>query len=195
MTTEQMKEKLSTMLTEHRYTHSIGVMETSEKMARIFGTDTEKALIAGLLHDCAKQIDRGEQLKMCEERGIEIDDIKKSAPSLVHADLGASVAKTDFDVTDEDILSSIKYHTLGRKNMTVLEKILFLADIIEPNRRDFEGLAELRSLCEKDLDEAMLFGLNLSIKNVERKGRILHTQTIEARNYYENLLATREENK
>ncbi len=194
MTTEQMKEKLSTMLTEHRYTHSIGVMETAEKMARIFGTDTEKALVAGLLHDCAKQIDRSVQLKMCKERGIEIDDIKKSAPSLVHADLGASVAETEFGVNNEDILNSIKYHTLGRENMTDLEKILFLADIIEPNRRDFEGLTELRRLCEKDLDEAMLFGLTLSIKNVERKGRILHTQTIEAQKYYKNLLDKKEEN-
>ena len=188
MTTEQMKEKLSTMLTEHRYTHSLGVMETAEKMALTFGENSESALIAGLLHDCAKQIDRSVQLKMCEERGIFIDDIKKSAPSLVHADLGASIAETEFQVTDEDILGAIKYHTLGRKDMTALEKILFLADIIEPNRRDFEGLAELRKLCETDLDKAMLYGLTLSIKNVERKGRILHTQTIEAKEFYKALL-------
>lgn len=188
MTTEQMKKKLSTMLTEHRYTHSLGVMETAEKMAKTFGVNPESAYVAGLLHDCAKQIDRGVQLKMCEERGIEIDDIKKSAPSLVHADLGASVAETEFGVKDKDILNAIKYHTLGRKNMSALEKILFLADIIEPNRRDFEGLSELRRLCETDLDEAMFFGLTLSIKNVERKGRILHTQTIEAQDFYKTLL-------
>lgn len=188
MTTEQMKKKLSTMLTEHRYTHSIGVMETAEKMAHTFGENPEAATVAGLLHDCAKQIDRGVQLKMCEDRGIVLDDIKKSAPSLVHADLGASVAETEFGVKDEDILNAIKYHTLGRKNMSSLEKILFLADIIEPNRRDFEGLPELRRLCETNLDEAMLFGLTLSIKNVERKGRILHTQTIEAQKFYKSLL-------
>ena len=188
MTIEQMKEKLSTMLTEHRYTHSLGVMETAEKMAKTFNVDVENAIVAGLLHDCAKQIDRQVQLKMCKERNIELDEIKKSAPSLVHADLGASVAKTEFGVTDDDVLSAIKYHTLGRKNMSDLEKVLFLADVIEPNRRDFEGLLELRDLCYKNLDEAMLYGLTLSIENVERKGRILHTQTLDAVEYFRNLL-------
>ena len=188
MTIEQMKEKLSTMLTEHRYTHSLGVMETAEKMAKTFNVDVENAIVAGLLHDCAKQIDRQVQLKMCKERNIELDEIKKSAPSLVHADLGASVARTEFGVTDDDVLSAIKYHTLGRKNMSDLEKVLFLADVIEPNRRDFEGLLELRDLCYKDLDEAMLYGLTLSIENVERKGRILHTQTLDAVEYFRNLL-------
>lgn len=188
MTIEQMKEKLSTMLTEHRYTHSLGVMETAEKMAKTFNVDVENAIVAGLLHDCAKQIDRQVQLKMCKERNIELDEIKKSAPSLVHADLGASVAKTEFGVTDDDVLSAIKYHTLGRKNMSDLEKVLFLADVIEPNRRDFEGLLELRDLCYKDLDEAMLYGLTLSIENVERKGRILHTQTLDAVEYFRKLL-------
>ena len=188
MTIEQMKEKLSTMLTEHRYTHSLGVMETAEKMAKTFNVDVENAIVAGLLHDCAKQIDRQVQLKMCKERNIELDEIKKSAPSLVHADLGASVARTEFGVTDDDVLSAIKYHTLGRKNMSDLEKVLFLADVIEPNRRDFEGLLELRDLCYKNLDEAMLYGLTLSIENVERKGRILHTQTLDAVEYFRNLL-------
>ncbi len=188
MTIEQMKEKLSTMLTEHRYTHSLGVMETAEKMAKIFNVDVKNATVAGLLHDCAKQIDRQVQLKMCKERNIELDEIKKSAPSLVHADLGASVAKTEFGVTDDDVLSAIRYHTLGRENMSDLEKVLFLADIIEPNRRDFEGLYELRDLCYKDLDEAMLYGLTLSIENVERKGRILHKQTLDAAEYFRKLL-------
>lgn len=188
MTTEQMREKLETMLTEHRLTHSIGVMETAMEMAKRFGVDMQKAQIAGLLHDCAKQIDYSVQLAMCEERGIALDGIKRENLGLVHAELGASLAETEFLVTDKEILDAIYYHTLGRAKMTDLEKILYLADIIEPNRKEFEGLSELRKLCMKDLDEATLYGLELSIAHIGRKGRILHTQTMEAEAYYRKLL-------
>ena len=188
MTTEQMKQKLCGMLTDHRFTHSLGVMETAQKMARIFHADERKALVAGLLHDCAKQIDREKQLAMCDEMGVPLDDIKRENTALLHAELGAELAKTEFGIDDGEILGAIKYHTLGRAKMTTLEKILYLADIIEPNRKDFEGLKELRALCEKDLDEALLYGLELTIAHIGRKGRILHTQTIEAENYYRKLL-------
>lgn len=188
MTTEQMKEKLGGMLTDHRFTHSLGVMETAEKMARLFHADVQKAQTAGLLHDCAKQIDRETQLAMCDEMGVALDEIKRENTALLHAELGAKLAETEFGITDHEILGAIKYHTLGRANMTVLEKILYLADIIEPNRKEFEGLKELRALCEKNLDEALLYGLELTIAHIGRKGRILHTQTMEAEKYYRNLL-------
>lgn len=188
MTIEQMKEKLKPMLTYHRYIHSLGVMNTSADMAKRFGVDVEKAVVAGLLHDCAKQIDRDVQVKMCDEYGVELDDIKRENTALIHAELGAYLAENEFGITDSEILGAIKYHTLGRAGMTDLEKILYLADIIEPNRKGFEGLAELRSLCEKNLDEACLYGLELNIAHVFRKGRILHTQTIEAEKFYRNLL-------
>lgn len=188
MTTEQMKEKLSTMLTDHRFNHSLGVMETAVKMAERFGVEVKKAEIAGLLHDCAKQIDRAEQVKMCEERNIFLDSIKRENTALIHAELGASLAESEFMITDSDVLNAIRYHTLGRANMSDLEKILYLADIIEPNRKEFEGLNELRRLCEKNLDEATLYGLELNIAHIFRKGRALHTQTIEAERFYRNLL-------
>ena len=188
MTTEQMKEKLGGMLTDHRYTHSLGVMETAEKMARLFGADVQKAQTAGLLHDCAKQIDRETQLAMCDKLGVPLDDLKRENTALLHAELGARLAETEFAVCDGEILGAIKYHTLGRANMTDLEKILYLADIIEPNRRESEGLKELRVLCEKDLNEALLYGLELTIAHIGRKGRILHTQTMEAEAFYRNLL-------
>ena len=188
MTTEQMKEKLGGMLTAHRYTHSLGVMETAEKMARLFLADVQKAQTAGLLHDCAKQIDREIQLAMCDEMGVLLDDVKRENTALLHAELGAKLAETEFGITDSEILGAIKYHTLGRAKMTTLEKILYLADIIEPNRREFEGLKELRDLCEKDLDEALLYGLELTIAHIGRKGRILHTQTMEAEAFYRKKL-------
>lgn len=192
MTVEQMKEKLSTMLTEHRYVHSLGVMETAEKLALLFGADREKAVIAGLLHDCAKQIEKPVQLAMCEKLGLELDAVKRENPALLHAELGAELAEKEFGVDDPEILGAIRYHTLARKNMTDLEKILYLSDMMEPNRRDYEGLAELRDISEKNLDEATLFGLELTIAHVERKGQILHKQTMEAEKYYRNLLQKEE---
>lgn len=188
MTFEQMKEKLGTMLTEHRYVHSIGVMETAERLADIFGLDCEKAAIAGLLHDCAKQIEKEEQLALCDTFGIELDDIQRDNPALVHAELGAKVVETEFGITDPEIISAIHYHTLGRENMEPLEQILYLSDMIEPNRQDYEGLAELRVLSETNLDEATCYGLELKVAHVRRKGQVLHTQTMEAERYYRELL-------
>ena len=188
MNFEQMKEKLSTMLTDHRYIHSIGVMETAVKLAQLYGVDPEKARIAGLLHDCAKQIEKSVQLAMCDELHLELDDIKRENLALLHAELGAELAKTEFGVTDEDIICAIRNHTLGRENMSDLEKILYLSDMMEPNRREYEGLAGLRELSEKNLTEATLYGLELTIAHIERKGQVLHTQTMEAERYYRNLL-------
>ncbi len=188
MTTVQMKEKLKEILSEHRYTHSIGVMEAAMKMAQRFGVDEEKAELAGLLHDCAKQIEKTEQLNMCDLLHIPLDDVKRENPGLLHAELGAVLAETDFGIQDAEILDAIRFHTLARANMTPLEKILYLADMIEKNRKPFPGLEDLRALCEKDLDEATLYGLELTIAHVARKGRILHTQTMEAEAYYRNLL-------
>ena len=188
MTTEQIKEKLSEILTEHRYVHSIGVMETAKEMAERFGVDKDKAVLAGLLHDCAKQIDKDTQLKMCEERNLPLDEVKRENKGLLHAELGADLARTDYGIDDPEILNAIKYHTLGKTDMSDLEKILYLADITEPNRKDFDGLAQLRDLCKKDLNEAILYGLELTIAHIAHKGRILHNQTIEAEKFYRRLL-------
>ncbi len=185
---EQMKEKLATMLTDHRYIHSMGVMETAVKLARLYDVDPEKARIAGLLHDCAKQIDKNVQLAMCEELGLKLDNIKRENLALLHAELGAELAKTEFGVTDEDIIYAIRNHTLGRENMSDLEKILYVSDMMEPNRKDYEGLEDLRKLSEKNLTEATLYGLELTIAHIERKGQVLHTQTMEAERFYRNLL-------
>lgn len=188
MTIEQMKEKLKSMLTEHRYVHSLGVMEMAVEMAKTFGVDEKKAEIAGLLHDCAKQIEKHEQLRLCEEYGLELDDTKRANLALLHSELGAKLAETEFGITDPEILGAIFYHTLGKPKMTPLEKILYVADMAEPNRQDYPGLKGLRALCETNLDEATLYGLELSIAHIERKGFVIHTQTMEAEAYYRKLL-------
>lgn len=193
MTKEQMREKLSTLLTDHRYTHSLGVVETAVKMAEIFGANVEKTEIAALLHDCAKQIPHNTQLEMCKEYGIPLDEVKEKELGLLHAELGAYMAEHDFGIKDSEILDAIRYHTLGRENMSVMEKILYLADIVEPNRKEFDGLKELRELCFKDLDRALLFGFGLTIAHTNRRGHILHNQTIDAERYIREKLRKEED--
>ncbi|MBR6647670.1 MAG: bis(5'-nucleosyl)-tetraphosphatase (symmetrical) YqeK [Clostridia bacterium] len=183
----QMDEKLKNTLSERRYIHSIGVMESAVSLAERFGGDIDKARIAGLLHDCAKEVDKDEAVELCDELGIEIDDAKRVQKGLLHADLGAELVKTEYDISDSEIYDAIKYHTMGRENMTMLDKIIYLADFIEPSRRDFEGLTELRKLCMEDLDEAMLFAINLSISFVLNKGKVLHKQTLATRDYFQKL--------
>ena len=192
MTKEQMKETLATLLTEHRYTHSLGVVETAVKMARIFGVDSEKTEIAALLHDCAKQIPHPTQLDLCKELGIPLDEVKEKELGLLHAEIGAYMAEHEFGITDTEILDAIRYHTLGRVQMTDMEKILYLADIIEPNRKEFDGINELRALCFENLDRALLYGFGLTISHTNRRGHILHNQTIEAEKYIREKLRKEE---
>ena len=179
-----IEEKLRTMLSEKRYRHSLGVMETAVEMAEIFGVDTEKARLAGLLHDCAKDIERSKRIPLCKELGVKLDAVKKDQKGLIHADLGAKMVETEFGITDPEIIDAVKYHTLGRENMTDLEKILYLADIIEPNRVPFEGMEELRSLCRTNLNCAMLFALDRSIEYIQHRHKKLHSQTLQAQQYF-----------
>lgn len=191
MNINQMDKKLKMTLSERRYLHSVGVMESAVKLAEHFGADVEKARIAGLLHDCAKEIDKDEAVRLCDEMKIEIDEEKRVQKGLLHADLGAEFIKRDFGIDDKEIYDAIKYHTMGRCDMTMLDKIIYLADFIEPNRREFEGLSELRKLSFEDLDKAMLFAVNLSISFVLQKGKVLHKQTTETREYFTKLIDER----
>lgn len=179
-----MEQKLKGMLTEQRYRHSLGVMETAVEMANIFGVDPEKARLAGLLHDCAKNIDKSKMIPLCKELGVPLDPVKKDQKGLIHADLGAKMLETEFGIDDPEIVDAVKYHTLGRESMTDLEKILYLADIIEPNRTPFEGMDELRRLCKTNLDCAMLFALERSIEYIQHRHKKLHSQTLQAQQYF-----------
>ncbi len=184
MDLEAMEQKLRGMLSEKRYQHSLGVMETAIEMAEIFGVDVEKARLAGLLHDCAKDIERSKRIPLCKELGVHLDPVKKDQKGLIHADLGAKMVETEFGITDIEVINAVKYHTLGRENMTDLEKILYLADIIEPNRKPFDGIEELRSLCRSNLDCAMLYALDRSIEYIQHRHKKLHSQTLQAQQYF-----------
>ena len=165
---------------------AMGVAKEAAKMAEKYGVDKDKAYLAGLVHDCAKDYSGKDKLRMCEKLGVELDNIMINQSDLTHSFLGAVLAKDMFGIEDEDILNAVRYHTTGRKNMSVLEKIVYLADAIEPGRAYFEGLDELRELAYEDLDKAMAFSLEHTISYNEKKNRLIHPLSKEALEYYKN---------
>lgn len=185
---ETMRQKLQSSLYIKRYIHTMGVVEEAEKLAKIYGSDitVEKARIAALLHDCAKDFPTELKIRFCKEYHVYLDEIMKENTDLIHSFLGAEVAKRDYLVLDNEILDAIRFHTTGRKNMTLLEKIIFIADFTEKGREPFEGLSEARRLSYIDLNMALKFILESVIKHVTGKGRALHPLSCEALEYYKN---------
>ncbi|MCD7854377.1 MAG: nicotinate-nucleotide adenylyltransferase [Clostridiales bacterium] len=180
-----IKRRLRTELKESRYIHTLGVAETSAELAKIFGEDEKKAYIAGLLHDCAKNFDREKTFALCEKYGVELDEVLKSQPDLIHPFLGSAVAKYEYGIEDSDILNAIKYHTTGRADMSSLEIIVYLADMIEPNRTPYEGLDKIRKLAYYDLKSAIAEALNQTIYfNRGKKDRAIHPLSLEAYEFY-----------
>ena len=148
---KQMKQEL----TEDRYEHTLGVMYTAESLAMRYGVDMTKAAVAGLLHDCAKCIPNGQKLKLCKKHNIEVSELEKKNPSLLHAKLGAYMAKKAYGVQDEEILDSIRWHTTGKPEMSMLDMIIYMADYIEPNRDKAPNLREIRKLSFLNIEEAL----------------------------------------
>lgn len=183
MTVDEMKTKLSSMLIEKRYNHSLGVMECAVEMAKHHGADVEKARIAGLLHDCAKNYSRQEMFELCEKYNLELDDVTMKQTGLIHGFLGAEIAKDVFGIDDEEIYDAIFYHTVGKPDMPLLTKIIYIADSIEPMRH-YEGVEILRALAFDNIDKALVYQIDMTIKSVLKKGTLLHTNTIDTRNYY-----------
>lgn len=148
---KQMKEEL----TADRYEHTLGVMYTAESLAMRYGADMTKAAVAGLLHDCAKCIPNTQKIKQCKKHGIEISEMERKNPSLLHAKLGAYMAKNVYGVEDEEILSAIRWHTTGKPDMSMLDIIIYMADYIEPNRDKAPNLKEIRRLSFENIEEAL----------------------------------------
>lgn len=169
-------------LDEKRIPHVKGCEKTAAELAELYGADVEKAVTAARLHDITKRLTDAEQLKMCEEFGIILDNSQREMPKLLHAVTGAELARRDFGAGD-DICEAIRWHTTGKPAMSVLEKIIYLADYIEPTR-DFEGAEKLRALAYEDLDRAMALGLGMSLEEVRQRGQDPYIDTKEAYRYY-----------
>ncbi len=177
---EEIKEKLKNCLSAERYLHSIGVMEKAEELALKFNCNQEKAKIAGLLHDCAKCIPTEELLKYTEQ----FEECEKLSSKTWHAPVGAVIAKKDYNVEDEEILSAIRWHTIGKINMSDFEKIIFLADKIEPKTRDLKFRQKIEKVLNKtqNLDEALLKSFKITIKSLLKRKLPICFQTVEVYN-------------
>ena len=165
----------------YRYNHSIGVMNTSVDLANYYGYSVEKAALAGLLHDCGKLQVEINILKMVENFDIILDNVMKKNRALIHGPLGEVLARKKYNIYDEAILNAIRYHTTGRANMGLLEKIVYMADIIEPGR-DFDGVEVIRKLAFNDIDHSLLYAIDRTIEFIIQKGNLIHLDTIKARN-------------
>ena len=183
MKREKMLYKLKKTLDSQRYQHTLGVEETAREMAVRFGADEEKAALAGLLHDCAKCLPLSQMVKAAKD--AEIDPVMKESKALMHSVAGMCMARSVYGVEDEEVLSAIRWHTTGHAGMTTLEKIIYLADMIEPNRKPYPGLERLRALCAQDLDGAMHAALSSSLAHVQEQGKTLHPDTLAALRDYE----------
>lgn len=177
-------------LKEKRYLHSISVAEEAEKLAVRWGADRGKAKLAGLLHDAAKGLGDSEMLAAAKEYSIPLNDAVLASPNLLHGEVGAAIVREELKINDKEMLSAIASHTFGKQGMSTLDKILFISDMIEP-QRDFPGVDFLRDMAYNDLDGAMLACLGQTISFVIQKKQLLHGQSIDAWN--DMLLSLREE--
>ena len=168
-------------LKHKRIPHVLGTEQEAIRLAERYGADVEKARVAALLHDCTKKLDMPAQLALCGQYGIALDELEQKALKLLHSKTGAAIARDVFGVDDE-VYSAIWYHTTGHADMTTLEKIIYLADYIEPSR-DFPGVDTLRKVCYEDLDKGLLLGLEMTIEEMTAMGNPVHRATVEARDW------------
>lgn len=173
--TAQLRKSMSTM----RFKHTRSVAATAVRLSAAHGYDPMRAHMAGLMHDCAKGYDAAALMRLIRGGGISVDDIELGMPALLHAPAGVVLARTLYGVTDPEVLSAIRWHTTGRRNMTTLEKIIYLSDLLEPLRPQLEGMEEIRATAYRDLDLAVRMAAKLSSSAVLSKGKKLHPRTLE----------------
>lgn len=181
MNNEQYKEILQKRLSEKRYIHSLNVADSAKELALIYGCDPEKAYTVGLVHDCCKDEPAGLQLSYILENKVELSEYELDVPKLYHAISGSVFAKNEFGIEDEDMLNAIRYHTTGRKGMSLLEKVVFIADFISAER-DYNGVDIMREKAKRSLDEAIVEGLGFTIKDLITRNMIVHPDTVLAFN-------------
>ena len=156
MDLKKIRKAMEKTLDAQRYEHTLGVSYTAAALAMRYGADIRKAQLAGMLHDCAKCLTNEKKFQICEKHNISINDAERKNPSLLHAKVGSFLAMEEYHVTDPDVINAILNHTTGRPGMSVLEKIVYIADYIEPARKQAPNLGEIRRLAFEDLDKALI---------------------------------------
>lgn len=189
---DELEKAVRPYLTEERYGHTLRCRDMALRLADRWGCDREKAETAALLHDMTKKADDGEQLQLCDKYGIINKYSDRDFHLLIHADTAAEAARDIFKVGD-DVRDAIKYHTLGRENMSLLEKVIYLSDAIEEGR-DYPGVEEIRRVAFENLDKAVLMSLEGTIKNVRDRGREPNGQSLLAAEFLRKQLEKGEQN-
>ena len=181
---EELEAEVVSLLNPNRVAHVLGCRDCAVELAKLYGENEVDAARAGLLHDITKAIDGPLQLTLCAEYGMILDTFSRSFPKTLHALTGSLVAERIFG-ENENVVSAICHHTTGRANMTLLEKIIYIADYVERNR-DFPGVEEMRAMAYTDLDKAVLMGLQSAVAHVRRQGQGLAPATVEALEFLRN---------
>ncbi len=201
----KLRKEMGKELEPKRYEHTLSVAYTAANLAMVHGEDIEKALVAGMLHDCAKCISHRKQISICEKNHMPLSEMEKEdASPLIHAKAGSILARKKYGVTDEDILNAICYHTTGRPHMSPLEKIIFIADYIEPGRKHAKrtandsdmytrSLAKARKLAYRDLDEALCRILSDTLSHLKEKGGKIDYMTQKTYDYYQHEMPNNKE--
>ncbi len=188
-TEDEIKAVLKSRMNEHRFEHSLNVAERAVFLAEKYGADPEKARFAGLIHDCCKGIPAKEQLEIIKNVGTELDEDTLASPALWHSIAGAVYAEHEFGVTDEDVLNAVRYHTSGRGNMSILEKVVYMADLTSAER-NYPDAEYTRNLTDKNLDEGIAYGVRWIAGDLEKRGLPKGKDTEALLKEYENVIIT-----
>lgn len=180
---KEIKSYLKENLKEDRYIHTLGVADTAKKLAKLNGVSEEKAEIAGLAHDVAKNLSKDKMKEIMEENNMVLSDVEENNTSLWHSIVAPIEAKNKLGIEDEEILDAVRWHTTGKVNMSKLTKIIYIADMIEPSR-DFDGVENIKETTFEDLDRGVYYGLSSSIEVLLTKNLLIDENTIQARNYF-----------
>ena len=178
----ELRRQMKKVLKTERFDHTLGVAYTAASLAFLYDVDLDQALTAGMLHDCAKYVEH--KVETCKKFHIPVTEAEEKEPSLLHAKLGAYLAEHEYHVQDPEVLNAIRYHTTGHPNMTLLEKIIFVADYIEPNRKMLPHLSEIRKMAYRDLNEAIVHILQDTLAYLDQSSKIKDPETQRTLQYY-----------
>lgn len=190
---QKLQKMMRSELDRERYEHTLGVMYTAAALAMCHGADTKEAMTAGLLHDCAKCIPNKEKIKICEQYHLDISSVEYVNPSLLHAKLGAFLAVKKYHIKSEEVLNAISSHTTGRPGMSLLEKIVYIADYMEPGRAELPNMKVIRKLAFHDIDECLYRILKDSLVYLASKELPIDPMTKETYDYYKEKLGKQED--
>ena len=182
----KIRKAMEKALDPKRYEHTLGVAYTAAALAMRYGDDVNNAILAGMLHDCAKCLTNEKRLSICEKYNIAVNEAERKNPYLLHAKVGSFLAMKKYGVTDKDVINAILNHTTGRPGMSLLEKIIWIADYIEPGRKQAPNLPLIRKLAFEDLDQALLTALRDTLEYQKKKKMEVDNMTQRTYDFYRN---------